>query len=88
MPILPKKYDLAVVEEIKFETVKLLDVVAIKSVPLLPDVRMEFAGKFSVAVSVPAVVTGEFVTVKAEGRERPTDVTEPLPVPVQTPFKA
>ena len=40
-------------------------------------VRIVFAGKANVAVSVPEVVTGEFVTVKADGRESPTDVTVP-----------
>ena len=46
--------------------------------PSLLLVIMELAGKAKVAVRVPDVVTGEFVTVKADGRESPTDVTVPL----------
>src|SRR5665213_86593 len=37
----------------------------------------------NVAVSVPDVVTGEFVTVRPVGRESPTLVTVPEPPPVE-----
>ena len=87
MPREPVKYDGVVVVEMREPTVS-CEVVAMMLVPSLLAVRIEFEGKASVAVRVPDVVTGEFVTVKAVGRERPTDVTEPLPVPEQTPFRA
>jgi hypothetical protein len=52
------------------------------SVPSALAVSIAPLAKASVAVSVPLVVTGELVIVNADGRERPTDVTVPLPPPL------
>ena len=71
---------MALVVAIKLPTVS-CDDVAIMFVPSALAVRMEFDGKFNVAVRVPEFVTGEFVTVNADGRESPTDVTVPDPLP-------
>jgi hypothetical protein len=72
--------------EIREPTVS-CDDVAMIFVPSAEAVRIAFAPKVTLAVSVPDVVTGEFVIVNAAGRDSPTDVTvpDPLPVPTQIP---
>lgn len=57
------------------------EVVAMIFVPALSAVKIELAPKLTVAVKVPDVVTGEFVIVKAVGKESPTEVTVPDPEP-------
>jgi hypothetical protein len=72
----PKKKDGVVDVEMRDPTVS-CDVVAMMSVPLADAVSIAPLAKARVAVRVPDVVTGEFVIVKAVGRDRPTDVTVP-----------
>ena len=55
-PRLPRKYDLAVVLEIKLLTVKLLEVVATSDVPRESETMMEFKGK--TVELVPPLATG------------------------------
>jgi hypothetical protein len=79
----------AVVVARMFPTVS-WDEVAAKPLPAELATRMALLGKVTVAVKVPDVVTGELVTVNPDGRERPTEVTvpEPLPLPTHVPDTA
>ena len=72
--------------EIREPTVS-CDDVAMMFVPSALAVRIAFAPNVTDAVRVPEVVTGEFVIVNAAGRDSPTDVTvpDPLPPPTQVP---
>ena len=45
MPTLPRKYEMAVVEEMRLPTVKLFDVVAMSVVPAESETMMEFGAK-------------------------------------------
>ena len=76
IPREPVKKELEVVVEIIEPTVN-WEVVAMMFVPSEDAVRIAFGEKFRVAVKVPDVVTGELVTVKAAGRDSPTEVTVP-----------
>ena len=78
MERLPKNVDCEVVVAKMLPTVN-CDVVAMMFVPSALAVKIAFAEKARVAVNVPNVVTGELVTVKAAGRDSPTDVTVPAP---------
>ena len=80
-PSPPRKKEDDVDVEISEPTVN-CDVVEMMFVPSELAVKIALLANASVAVKVPDIVTGEFVTVKAEGRDNPTDVTVPEPPPL------